>query len=119
MRRGRERGSTLLEAALIFPVLMAVLLGAVDVSRSLMASNFVSYAAKEATRYAEVRGADSRTPATAESVANYVRGMALGVAPGDLRVTTIWTPDNRPGSRVRVEVAAGELKAGSEVVVLR
>ena len=88
-------------------------------SRYLLASSFVSYASKEATRYAEVHGADSQSPATPESVADHVKGLAMGVSPDDVRVTTVWTPDNRPGSKVHVEVTVGELKSTSEVAVLR
>ena len=117
-RRGR-RGSTLIEAAFVFPMLLAILLGLMDFTRYLFAYQFVSYAAREATRFAQVRGADSKTPATPESVDAYVRGLAMGVDPQAIRVRTAWTPDNTPGAKVRVEVSVGDRASSvSEVVVL-
>jgi Flp pilus assembly protein TadG len=56
-RRNVERGAaTLLEAAFSMAILLALFMGIVDFSRALYAYHFVSHAAREATRYASVRG---------------------------------------------------------------
>ena len=51
-----EEGSSLVEFALIFLVLMTMMLGIIDFCRAAYAYHFVSNAAREATRYAAVRG---------------------------------------------------------------
>lgn len=117
MRR-RQRGSAMIEAALIFPVLITMVFGLVQFGQYLLAYNFVAYAAREATRYASVHGKDSAKPATAESIEQYVRNLAMGVDPARVRVTSAWTPDHAAGATLRVEVAVGDVKAASQVVVI-
>jgi hypothetical protein len=51
-----EQGSTLLEFALVLTVLLTVLFGIMEFSRAMYAYHFLSNAAREATRYASVRG---------------------------------------------------------------
>jgi Flp pilus assembly protein TadG len=51
-----EEGSSLVEFALIFLVMMAMMLGIIDYCRAAYTYHFVSNAAREATRYAAVRG---------------------------------------------------------------
>jgi Flp pilus assembly protein TadG len=51
-----EEGSSLVEYALIFILFITMLLGIMDFCRMLYAYHFVSNAAREATRYASVRG---------------------------------------------------------------
>jgi Flp pilus assembly protein TadG len=51
-----EEGSSLVEFALIFLVMMAMMLGIIDFCRAVYVYHFVSNAAREATRYAAVRG---------------------------------------------------------------
>jgi Flp pilus assembly protein TadG len=55
-RLAEEGGSGLVEYALIFVVLMTMLLGIMEFASMLYAYHFVSNAAREATRYAAVRG---------------------------------------------------------------
>jgi Flp pilus assembly protein TadG len=51
-----ESGSGLVEYAVVFIIMMTMLLAIVDFSRLLYAYHFVSNAAREAARYASVRG---------------------------------------------------------------
>jgi Flp pilus assembly protein TadG len=51
-----DEGSSLVEFALIFLVMMAMMLGIIDFCRAAYVYHFVSNAAREATRYAAVRG---------------------------------------------------------------
>jgi Flp pilus assembly protein TadG len=55
-RLKEEEGSGLVEYALIFIVFITMLLGIMDFCRLLYTYHFVSNAAREATRYASVRG---------------------------------------------------------------
>jgi len=57
-----ERGTTLLEFALIVIVLFMLIFGIIDFSRALSAYHFVANAAREGSRYASVRGADCTDP---------------------------------------------------------
>jgi Flp pilus assembly protein TadG len=56
-RTNRERGAAaLLEAAFTMAILLALFMGIIDFSRALYSYHFVAHAAREATRYASVRG---------------------------------------------------------------
>jgi Flp pilus assembly protein TadG len=52
-----EEGSSLVEFALIFLTMMAMILGIIDFCRAAYSYHFVSEAAREATRWAAVNGA--------------------------------------------------------------
>ena len=52
-----EDGNNLIEYALVFMFFMSMVLGIVDFSRALYTYHFLSNAAREATRWAAVRGA--------------------------------------------------------------
>lgn len=55
--RHKERGAAaLLEAAFTMAIMLALIMGIIDFSRALYAYHFVAHAAREATRYASVRG---------------------------------------------------------------
>jgi Flp pilus assembly protein TadG len=103
-------GSALAEFALMLPLLLLLLLGIMWFGLALYAYHFVSGAAREATRFAIVRGSACRNlsggcPATATDVQNYVRDTApLGIHASAITVTTTWTPNNRAGSVVNVTV---------------
>ncbi|HLJ79694.1 MAG TPA: TadE/TadG family type IV pilus assembly protein [Acidobacteriaceae bacterium] len=129
----REDGSSLVEVAISSSVLLTVLLGIMYVCLALYQYHFVSEAAREASRYAMVRGAicSSATPnqsncnATSDEIQTWTRGISFpGIDPSQVTVTTTWlkatssgTPPsttwsactsgtcNEPGSMVRVVVS--------------
>lgn len=85
----------MVETALACTILMAVLLGAFDLSLAAYTVHSVSEAAREATRYAIVRGANcvnlSGCGASNADIKTYVRGLAYpGVNPSKLDTTTTW-----------------------------
>ena len=100
----RNRGGTLVESALVLSVFLLFTFGIMDFGRLLYAYNFCSFAARDATRYASVRGSTSSSPATASTVQTFVTGLATGLTAASLTVTTSWSPDNTPGSTVTVTV---------------
>ena len=57
-----ERGQTLVEFALILPVLVIVLVGVFDLGRAVMLSETLNNAVREGTRYAIVHGSTSEAP---------------------------------------------------------
>lgn len=105
-----DAGSTLVEFAFSIILLMTLLLGIAEFSQALYTYHFVSNAAREASRYAMVRGADcdswaSACPATAADIQSYVRNITPeGINPNAVTVTTSWTPNNSPGNLVKVNV---------------
>jgi Flp pilus assembly protein TadG len=74
----KERGSTLLEFALVVVLFFTFFFGIIDFARALFAYHFISNAAREGTRYAIVRGTSCTGPASFEcnitptQIQNYV-----------------------------------------------
>ncbi len=97
-------GQTYVEFAIISPLLFALLFGIISFGMAIHAYSFVCYAAREATRYAIVRGATSSSPASASDIENYVLSEAIGLDPSKLTVTTSWDGGEAPGSAVKVTV---------------
>jgi Flp pilus assembly protein TadG len=116
-----EGGSSMVEMALSIVILLTFVFGIMNFSLAAYTLHFVSHAAREATRYALVRGSScsgfaSACPAQPADVQSYVQGMELpGIDPSLMTVTTTWpttgasctpsvTPCNNPGNRVKVTV---------------
>jgi Flp pilus assembly protein TadG len=119
----KARGSALIEFAFVLPLLALIMFGVIDFGRALYAYHFVSNAAREATRWASVRGSqckawDQACPAKPADVQNYVAGIVppgIDPSPQALSVTAAWIPppenpasyigpDNSPGCAVQVQV---------------
>jgi Flp pilus assembly protein TadG len=98
---GNQRGAALVEMAVALPLLMVLLLGVTEFGRAVWLYDTTAHAAREATRYAIVRGGESGRAVTANDIQQYVRGI-VGV--GNAQFTTTWQPDNQPGSAVEVTV---------------
>jgi len=87
-----DRGSSLVEFALVLTILFMLIFGIMDFSRAVYAYNFLSSAASAGARYAIVRGAACTTwttacPASASDVTNYVQG----IVPAGIQVTSTAT----------------------------
>jgi len=104
-RRRSQAGNTMVETALVITCYLMIVFGIIEFSQATFAWNFVSYAARNATRYASVHGATSQTIATAQSVTNVVLAQAVALNASNLTVSTTWTPNNQPGSTVQVKVS--------------
>ncbi len=123
-RRG-DRGQGLVEFALILPVFLLLAMGLIDVARAMFEQNTLAYAAREATRYAIVHGANGTTktgPGTdtctasttytspaQECVNASLQGVVakntIGVS--NVTVTATWlNGDNNRKSRVAVDLTA-------------
>ncbi|MGH9666110.1 MAG: TadE/TadG family type IV pilus assembly protein [Bryobacteraceae bacterium] len=101
----RRRGQTVMESALAVLCFALLLFGMVDCGALVLEKNFVSWAAGEGARYAMVRGASAKAPATGESVSSFVKKLAVAIPrPDALSVTTTWPAGNGPGRMVRVSV---------------
>lgn len=99
-----KTGHSYVEFSVSAVPLLLFLFGTINFALAVYAYNFTSYVAREATRYAAVRGSSSPTPAAAADVRNFVLAEAHGLDNSNLNVTTTWSPDNKPGSVVQVQV---------------
>ena len=106
-----ERGSALLEVAIVCTLFWTMLFGICGFGHALYAYDFVLYAAKSATRWAAVNGStcasdgSCTSPAQASDVQCYVVGgdgcltkgiVPPGIDPKKLAVTTTWCNPNGP-----------------------
>ena len=98
-----EEGATIAETALACTIFLAMLIGVFQVMMTLYTFHFVSDAAREASRYAIVRGSTSctNTPnlsncnATGDQIQTYVRGLSYpGITSSQLTITTSWLTAN-------------------------
>jgi Flp pilus assembly protein TadG len=90
-QRSTARGSALVEFALVLTALFMMMFGIMDFSRAMYAYHFVSNAARDATRFASVRGSACKSatvipcPVAATDVTDYV----YGIIPAGLAVTSV------------------------------
>src|ERR1700691_4949616 len=103
-RLGRQRGSIILEAGLSAVLLMTFIAGIADAGYMLFTDVWVANLAREASRYAIVRGSQSGRAITAAQLSTYVSQNAASLNTAWLTTTTTWTPNNAPGSTVNVQV---------------
>ncbi len=122
-RTRKSQGNTLTEFVLILPFLFAGIFGVIEFGRALYTYHFVSDGAREASRWASVRGKDCNAwaqacPARAADVQDYVVSIAppgINTNPSKLLVNTSWvappgkanfcaTFPNNPGCAVQVQV---------------
>jgi Flp pilus assembly protein TadG len=113
-----DRGSELVEFAFAVTVLLSLVFGIIGFAQAAYAYHFVSHAAREATRYASVRGLTcspllTNCPATDTEIQTYVQNLApLGINASKLTVNATWPategcppgPSNAAGCPVQVSV---------------
>ncbi len=137
MLRG-EHGQSLVEFALILPLLLLIITGLMDAARAIWQENTLAYAAREGTRYAIVHGSggspiawpgnptatscSTSTPTpTCDGIFNAVRNNALGVA--NVSVTVTWrdsvggTTCYDRGCRVSVDATAPFVPLPSQYLI--
>jgi len=121
--RARQRGTTILESAVMISVLLVMMFGVVGFGNALYTYHFVSNTAREATRWASVRGNTCTgglaggCPANDADVNAYVQNLSTGIGldPTKVTTTTTWvappnnlaactTKPNSPGCVVKVQV---------------
>jgi Flp pilus assembly protein TadG len=116
--RDDDRGQSLVEFALLLPLMLLIITGLFDVARAVWEENTLAYAAREGTRYAIVHGsygvpaADTTDPGNATcspgdlvictNIPNVVRQAAIGVP--NVTVTVTY-PEAKPGTNPPVPCA--------------
>ena len=100
--KDRRRGATMVEFSLGFLIFLMVLLGIMEFGRAVWTYTTVAHAAKQASRYAMIRG--TAIVATNADVRAVAENNAIGLFKSDLGVFPTWTPDRKRGSFVQVQV---------------
>ena len=80
--REEQRGQSLVEFALLLPLMLLIITGLFDVARAVWQENTLAYAAREGTRYAIVHGSYGSPAADPTDVTNAT------CSPGDLVICT-------------------------------
>jgi Flp pilus assembly protein TadG len=120
---GSERGATLVESAVVMTLLLTLLFGIIGFGHALYTYHFVCHVAREATRWASVRGSTCTVlaggcPAAASDVQTFVANVSgMGLNAASITATTTWLPSpsssfaapcsttaNAPGCVVQVQV---------------
>lgn len=125
-----EHGDGLVEFAVVALVLLTCILGILDCCRALYAYHFCSYAAREATRYAMVRGStwgatvcSSNTTtncnASSSNIQTYIQSIVPpGIDPGtSLTVSTTWPGTELAGAATTCSTVHGKNSPGCLVQV--
>jgi Flp pilus assembly protein TadG len=109
-----DAGTTIVEFAMASTILFTLVFGVIAICLALYSYNVVAESAREATRYAIVRGSACTSfatacPATKTDIETYVRSLGFpGINPASasLWVNTdcCWPTNNNPGSTVQVTV---------------
>jgi len=101
-----QTGQSLAELPIVLVLFLVVTFGIVDAARLIYAYDVVSLSAREAVRYAVVRGSSSAHPASVDDIKAVVQSNTVGVQvnTGDIDVTWENPSTNDPGSTVVVTV---------------
>ncbi len=102
--RDGEKGSALLELALVMPVFLLVIFGILQCTLMLFAYCNISYASRTAVRYASLHSSSSIAPATRTSVRTLINPFVWCAPANDVSVMITWSPSNSIGSTVQVQV---------------
>lgn len=125
-----DRGSSLVEYAIVVPVLLTFLFGIMDFSRFLYTYHFISEVAREATRYAVVRGssfsgtacastATFACDATSANIQSYVRSLTPpGINASSVLATATWPGAAPTGASGTCSTANGNNSPGCLVQVV-
>jgi Flp pilus assembly protein TadG len=111
----RDGGQALIETALILPILVILFVGIFDIGRIILASDTLTAAVREATRYGAVHGQLSGTPSgpgsatytppsTDTAINTVVQRYAVGINT-PLTISSTW-PNGNANRRSRIVVTA-------------
>ncbi len=102
--RRRARGVTALEALVLLPVFLLLLLSIIDMTRLLWTKSILAHAARETVRYATVHGSASDSPVTAAELRQQFLQSTYAIDPSALTLTIApdWDAQSSPGTRFRL-----------------
>jgi len=99
-----QRGSTLLEMAVVLPPFFLLLFGLFEFSIVLLGYCSASFACREAARYASVRSSTSISPCTTASIQALVKTQ-IWAPSATVTVTPTWASGNTIGDPVKISVS--------------
>lgn len=103
-RRARA-GTSMVEFALVSPIVVLLTLGIIDFGRILWTSTTIEHVAREAARYAALHGAGAKVEATVASTQSYATDRATGLKSTDMTVGVSYlSGSNASGSSVTVAI---------------
>lgn len=104
-RHPRQIGVVAVEVALLLPIFLLLIMGALSVARLLWADAVLDHAARKTARYAMVHGSSAAQPASLERLREEFLAATLGLRPEqlELTVTPEWTDPLDPGTSFRIE----------------
>jgi Flp pilus assembly protein TadG len=102
--RNRRAGQSMVEFALSFSLILMLMMGIFEVGRAMWSYTTVSYAARQAARYAIVHSALGATGADSSAIDDAVKSNAIGLNPDQISIVKTWTPDNSRGSQFAITV---------------
>lgn len=124
-----ERGSELVEFAIVAPIFFMLVFGSMGFATAMYTYHFTSYAAREATRYAIVRGSTwtgtacatattMNCDATAADLLKMVQGLVPpGLSSSLLTVSSTWPGTALQGVAMRCNTEQGANGPGCEISV--
>jgi len=98
----------MVEFALVFSVLLALVVGIFEMGRTVWSYTTVSFASRQAARFAIVNrhlGEEPGLSLDPNPIAQKVKENAIGLLPNDLQITQAWVPDNARGSQFKITVS--------------
>ncbi|MGF1611421.1 MAG: TadE/TadG family type IV pilus assembly protein [Kiloniellales bacterium] len=102
-----QSGAALVEFAFAAPIVILLTIGTFDLGRAVWLDVTLQHAAKEAVRFASLRGSESLSPASDADIEAFVLGRAVGVPAAALAIDVNWSPNNSSGSTVQVNLSYG------------
>ena len=108
-RRERGRGQSLVEFSLVFPLLLLLVFGLIDLGRLVYASNALSEAAREGARYGSVQ---ARSASDIAGIEAYTVSQVAGIGGVTAAATCI-----RPGTVVMACAPNDTLEVEARVTV--
>ena len=102
---GDRSGFSVVEFAILAPVVILLTLGIVDLGRLAWTASALDQSAREAARYAALHGSAHPSPATVADIKSSARSHYVGLEPDRIIPTVTWSPSNSPGGLVTVTVS--------------
>jgi len=103
IRSHKQRGSAMVEFALVFFPFVLLTLGLIEGSLLLWNYQSLCHAARQGARFAVVHG--EANPVEDGVIAQVIRDNALGLPSDEITIETAWEPDKSRGSAVQVRAS--------------
>ena len=105
---GSRSGQAMIETSLCFLLFITIFIAIMEFGMGIFTYNFVSYAAREGSRYASTRGSQCASPcttATNDTVQTMIRNQVVALDSSKVAVSTTWNSSKVPGNTVTVNVS--------------